>query len=73
MKRELCLAPRIFRRSDLAAHADALTRLFEEHGVELVLLFGSLVSGSGKAGDLDLAVAGGPPRFDPRIPPSEPS
>jgi uncharacterized protein YutE (UPF0331/DUF86 family)/predicted nucleotidyltransferase len=65
MKRELCLVPRIFRRSDLAAHADALTRLFEEHGVELVLLFGSLARGSDEAGDLDLAVAGGPPRFDP--------
>jgi uncharacterized protein YutE (UPF0331/DUF86 family)/predicted nucleotidyltransferase len=57
MRRDLCVAPRTFRRADVSAKAERLVRTFEQHGVASALLFGSLARGTGEGGDLDLAVS----------------
>lgn len=56
MKRDLCIAPKIFLPGEVLSHAEDLTRIFEAHGIQAALLFGSLAAETGEGGDLDLAV-----------------
>lgn len=58
MRRDHCLAPRRFTQEIVLAQAGTLRRLFEKHGTEVAILFGSLVTPGAEGGDLDLAVAG---------------
>jgi uncharacterized protein YutE (UPF0331/DUF86 family)/predicted nucleotidyltransferase len=56
MKRDLRIAPKIFLPGDVLSHADDLARIFDAHGIQVALLFGSLAAGARQGGDLDLAV-----------------
>lgn len=56
MNRDLCIAPKIFLPGEVLSHAAVLTRIFQERGIQVALLFGSLAAGTGQGGDLDLAV-----------------
>ena len=56
MKRDLCVRPRVFQPEDLVRRADSMRRIFEDCGVEVGVLFGSLASRDREGGDLDLAV-----------------
>ena len=56
MRRDLCVAPRVFSPSDVSVNADALERLCRAQGVEVAVLFGSVAEGAGAGGDLDLAI-----------------
>ncbi|MBI3456106.1 MAG: DUF86 domain-containing protein [Candidatus Rokubacteria bacterium] len=58
MKRDLCVAPRVFVPEDVSTRAAELERVFKEAGVTVAILFGSLAAPVCEGGDLDLAVDG---------------
>lgn len=56
MRRDVYVAPKAFRVEDISARSEDLARLFDDHGVEVALLFGSLAAGVAEAGDVDLGI-----------------
>lgn len=56
MKRDLCIAPKLFMPDEVFANAKALECIFKDCRVEVAILFGSLAVPTCEGGDLDLAV-----------------
>jgi len=64
MKRDLCVAPRVFVPEDVSTNAEGLEHVFKACGVKTAILFGSLAQPTAEGGDLDLAVDGGVDTFE---------